>query len=376
MRRAPCPRSAGPRRSPSAGPPGTRPLGLRPPGVLPRPPPAEFHVVVLTPPVGRIVRRDVGEVEQPGLPPLQQRLGLGGSHPLLFAQLPAARAQLGGPGLVTGLLGLPHLREISLTSARMASAAATRALHAASAASTASTSAASTPRRASAAFTASGSARRARISITPAQSSLRRRASCRGDRPYRALRARRYPRRGRRCRPDRRRGRSDRRTRAQRGRQASTVETLEGYRRPAAGRVRVLGLDPQADHAALSGRVGVMLQRGGVYPMLGPRRVLQLFAGYYPAPVPTEELLDLVGLRGVATTPWRHLSGASSSASHWRWPWSDGPRSHSWTSRRPASTPRAASPYAPWWPDSGRRASASSLPPTSWARPRRWLTAS
>jgi ABC-2 type transport system ATP-binding protein len=89
----------------------------------------------------------------------------------------------------------------------------------------------------------------------------------------------------------------------------STVETLEGYRRPTAGRVSVLGLSPQDDHAALSGRVGVMLQRGGVYPMLGPRRVLQLFAGYYPAPVPTEELLDLVGLRSVATTPWRHLSG-------------------------------------------------------------------
>jgi ABC-2 type transport system ATP-binding protein len=89
----------------------------------------------------------------------------------------------------------------------------------------------------------------------------------------------------------------------------STVETLEGYRRPATGRVRVLGLDPLADHAALSGRVGVMLQRGGVYPMLGPRRVLALFAGYYPTPVPTEELLDLVGLTAVATTPWRHLSG-------------------------------------------------------------------
>jgi ABC-2 type transport system ATP-binding protein len=89
----------------------------------------------------------------------------------------------------------------------------------------------------------------------------------------------------------------------------STVETLEGYRRPAAGRVRVLGLNPVTDHAALSGRIGVMLQRGGVYPMLGPRRVLDLFAGYYPAPVPADELLDLVGLRGVADTPWRHLSG-------------------------------------------------------------------
>jgi len=89
----------------------------------------------------------------------------------------------------------------------------------------------------------------------------------------------------------------------------SVVETLEGYRRPAAGAVRVLGLDPAADHAALTGRMGVMLQSGGVYPMLGPRRVLDLFAAYYPDPVPTVELLETVGLGAVAATPWRHLSG-------------------------------------------------------------------
>ena len=89
----------------------------------------------------------------------------------------------------------------------------------------------------------------------------------------------------------------------------STVETLEGYRRPAAGRVRVLGLDPLADHAALTARMGVMLQRGGVYPMLGPRRVLDLFGRYYARPRRTDELLELAGLRRVASTPWRHLSG-------------------------------------------------------------------
>ncbi len=89
----------------------------------------------------------------------------------------------------------------------------------------------------------------------------------------------------------------------------STVESLEGYRRPVGGQVRVLGLDPIADHAALTGHIGVMLQRGGVYPMLGPRRALDLFAGYYPDPMPTEELLELAGLRAVAATPWRHLSG-------------------------------------------------------------------
>jgi ABC-2 type transport system ATP-binding protein len=89
----------------------------------------------------------------------------------------------------------------------------------------------------------------------------------------------------------------------------STIEALEGYRRPAAGRISVLGLDPVADHRRLTDLMGVMLQRGGVYPMLGPRRVLDLFAGYYPDPLPTEALLDLVSLRPVAATPWRNLSG-------------------------------------------------------------------
>ena len=89
----------------------------------------------------------------------------------------------------------------------------------------------------------------------------------------------------------------------------STIESLEGYRRPTSGRITVLGLDPIADHRRLTGRMGVMLQNGGVYPMLGPRRVLDLFSPYYPDPLGTEALLDLVALRGVAATPWRHLSG-------------------------------------------------------------------
>jgi ABC-2 type transport system ATP-binding protein len=89
----------------------------------------------------------------------------------------------------------------------------------------------------------------------------------------------------------------------------STIESLEGYRRPSGGLVRVLDLNPIADHRALTGRIGVMLQKGGVYPMLGPRRVLDLFRTYYPDPMGTDALLDLVSLRDVATTPWRHLSG-------------------------------------------------------------------
>ncbi len=71
----------------------------------------------------------------------------------------------------------------------------------------------------------------------------------------------------------------------------------------------MLGLDPVADHRAVVARMGVMLQRGGVYPVMGPERCSGLFADYYDDPEDPEELLDRVGLRAVARTPWRRLSG-------------------------------------------------------------------
>jgi ABC-2 type transport system ATP-binding protein len=89
----------------------------------------------------------------------------------------------------------------------------------------------------------------------------------------------------------------------------STVETLEGYRQAASGTVRVLGLDPRADHKRLTLVMGVMLQRGGMYPGMNARDALRLTAAYYPDPADPEELLDRVGLRPVAKTAWRRLSG-------------------------------------------------------------------
>src|SRR5437763_573752 len=89
----------------------------------------------------------------------------------------------------------------------------------------------------------------------------------------------------------------------------STVETLEGYRRPTAGSVRVLGHVPVADRAAVVPHIGVMLQRGGVYPGMGSLEALRLFAAYYDDPADPDGLLELVGLRDVARTPWRRLSG-------------------------------------------------------------------
>jgi ABC-2 type transport system ATP-binding protein len=89
----------------------------------------------------------------------------------------------------------------------------------------------------------------------------------------------------------------------------TTVETLEGYKSPTSGAVRVLGLDPVADHAKLTPRIGVMLQKGGVYPGIRPDEAVRLFASFYDSPEEPTVLLDRLGLAAVARTPWRRLSG-------------------------------------------------------------------
>lgn len=89
----------------------------------------------------------------------------------------------------------------------------------------------------------------------------------------------------------------------------TTVEILEGYRRADGGEVRVLGLDPARDGAALRARIGLMLQAGGVYPQARPGEILRLYARFHAAPRDPDELLELVGLREAATTRYKVLSG-------------------------------------------------------------------
>ena len=89
----------------------------------------------------------------------------------------------------------------------------------------------------------------------------------------------------------------------------TTVETLEGYRPPADGSVRVLGLDPVAEGPRLWPRIGVMLQEGGMYPGIRPLEALRLFAAYYDDPDDPERLLELVGLGPARGTVVRRLSG-------------------------------------------------------------------
>jgi ABC-2 type transport system ATP-binding protein len=89
----------------------------------------------------------------------------------------------------------------------------------------------------------------------------------------------------------------------------TTVEILEGYRRPEAGEVRVLGLDPHRDGAALRPRIGVMLQQGGIMPAALPRELVRLHARLYAEPADPDDLLELLGLSHAATRRYKLLSG-------------------------------------------------------------------
>lgn len=89
----------------------------------------------------------------------------------------------------------------------------------------------------------------------------------------------------------------------------TTIEICEGYRRPDAGTVAVLGMDPAAEARALRPRVGVMLQSGGIPPAVRPGEYLEVLARFYAEPLDPAWLLDRLGLSAVARTQVRRLSG-------------------------------------------------------------------
>ena len=89
----------------------------------------------------------------------------------------------------------------------------------------------------------------------------------------------------------------------------STIEVCEGFRTAKSGSVRVLGLDPVTDHRALTERMGVMLQGGGVYPSARVRDVVSHFCALHNKGVNATQLIERVGLSNRSTGTWRNLSG-------------------------------------------------------------------
>ncbi|HJP88612.1 MAG TPA: ABC transporter ATP-binding protein [Candidatus Limnocylindrales bacterium] len=90
----------------------------------------------------------------------------------------------------------------------------------------------------------------------------------------------------------------------------TTVETIEGYRTPDAGTVRVLGTDPRRGGPAHKAKVGLMLQGGaGLEPRATPRDLVRMYAAFHRGGPLPDELIDQVGLAMVAGTRVRRLSG-------------------------------------------------------------------
>jgi ABC-2 type transport system ATP-binding protein len=89
----------------------------------------------------------------------------------------------------------------------------------------------------------------------------------------------------------------------------TTVEILEGYRSRTAGRVEVLGHDPEVRDRRLQERVGIVLQSSGFYPQVSVREAVENFSKAYSAPRDVGETIDLVGLEEKADARTADLSG-------------------------------------------------------------------
>jgi len=89
----------------------------------------------------------------------------------------------------------------------------------------------------------------------------------------------------------------------------TTLEVCEGYRKPQRGTVRVLGMDPVAEHRALMPRIGVMLQDGGAWGGARASEMLEHFAALHSHPLSVSMLTERLSLAECGRTPYRRLSG-------------------------------------------------------------------
>ncbi|MFE9291388.1 ABC transporter ATP-binding protein [Streptomyces olivaceus] len=89
----------------------------------------------------------------------------------------------------------------------------------------------------------------------------------------------------------------------------TTVECVEGLRVPDAGRVRVTGLDPVADHERVARVLGAQLQQSELQARLTVREALELYAAFYPEPADWRPLAERLGLAPMLGTRFGKLSG-------------------------------------------------------------------
>jgi ABC-2 type transport system ATP-binding protein len=89
----------------------------------------------------------------------------------------------------------------------------------------------------------------------------------------------------------------------------TTVECLQGLRRADAGEVRVLGLDPRTQAAAVRRQVGCQLQESALPSRIKVWEALQWFASFSAGGGDWEKLIDQWGLAGKRNAHFAELSG-------------------------------------------------------------------
>jgi ABC-2 type transport system ATP-binding protein len=89
----------------------------------------------------------------------------------------------------------------------------------------------------------------------------------------------------------------------------TTVECIGGLRRADSGTIRVLGLDPQRDRAALRRVLGMQLQDSHLPDRITAGEALELYSAFYPEPADWRGLLAELGLAGQRDVAFRKLSG-------------------------------------------------------------------
>jgi ABC-2 type transport system ATP-binding protein len=89
----------------------------------------------------------------------------------------------------------------------------------------------------------------------------------------------------------------------------TTIECVQGLRRPDHGRVRVLGIDPQRQRAALRRRIGSQLQESALPDRLKVWEALDLFASLTPDNPGWSTLAEQWGLAGKSRSSFASLSG-------------------------------------------------------------------
>jgi ABC-2 type transport system ATP-binding protein len=88
---------------------------------------------------------------------------------------------------------------------------------------------------------------------------------------------------------------------------STSLDMLLALRKPTSGKIRMFGSDPY--HAIKHGRVGAMLQSGGLMPEVTVRELVTLVASFHPKPEPVDTTLKRAGIASIAEQRVDKLSG-------------------------------------------------------------------